>query len=235
MERLRDQGTSSDPIVARAADLLSAVPPIDAERMGRPPRLPPAQAARRGVTGLRLALVGAVTLATVVAAAAAGAHRAGLFGTPRGNAEAIADSPAPVSPIAPPSARQALAPAPTAAAPEAARVESAAPSLPSPHRSSAETPHEAVITPSGGESVLMVQAVRALRHDNDPTRAQALAEEALRRYPKGPQVEEAMVLSMEAAAARGDAAGAQRAAERYLARFPSGRFADRARLVLGGS
>jgi hypothetical protein len=230
MERLRDQGASSDPTVARAADLLSAVPPIDAERMGRPPRLPPIQATHRTTPlGLRLALVGAVTLATVVAAAAS-ARRAGLLGGPRENPEAIADSPTSASPTAP-----RPAPAPTTPGPEAARIESAGPALPSPHRTSAETPHEAAIAPSSGESVLMVQAVRALRRDRDPARAQALAEEALRRYPKGPQVEEAMDLLMEAAAERGDAAGAQRAAERYLARFPSGRFADRARHVLGGS
>jgi hypothetical protein len=227
MERLRDQGGSSDPTVARAADLLSAMPPIDAERMGRPPRLPPPPAVHHGAAGLRLALVGAITLATVIAAAA-GARRAGLFGAPRDNPEAITAVVSPAAPHTTPALPQA------ALAPGPARVESAGQPLPSSHRTSAE-PREVAIAPSSGESILMVQAVRALRHDNDPTRAQALAEEALRRYPRGPQVEEAMVLSMEAAAARGDASGAQRAAERYLARFPAGRFADRARHVLGGS
>lgn len=232
MERLRDQIASSDPVLARAADLLSSVPPIDADTLGRPPRLPPAEATRHGPTGVRLALVGALTMATVVAAAAS-ARRAGLFGPPRDGAEAIVDPP-PSAPVPPAAPRP--APVPPAATPahEAARIETASASMPSPRRINVEPAREP-IAPSAGESVLMVQAVRALRRDNDPARAQQLAEEALRRYPRGSQAEEAMVLAMEAAAARGDAPGAQRAAERYLARFPSGRFADRARHVLGGS
>jgi RNA polymerase sigma-70 factor (ECF subfamily) len=82
------------------------------------------------------------------------------------------------------------------------------------------------------ESTLMVRAVRALRRDGDPARAQALAEQALQRFPHGAQVEEAMALVMEAASARGDATGAQRAATAYLARFRSGRFAERAQHLL---
>jgi hypothetical protein len=82
------------------------------------------------------------------------------------------------------------------------------------------------------ESTLMVSAVRALRREGDPARAQALAQQALQRFPHGAQAEEAMALIMEAASARGDASGAQQAAAAYLARFGSGRFADRARRIL---
>jgi hypothetical protein len=82
------------------------------------------------------------------------------------------------------------------------------------------------------ESTLMVRAVRALRRDGDPARAQMLAAQALQRFPHGAQAEEAMALIMEAASARGDASGAQQAASAYLARFGSGRFADRARRIL---
>jgi hypothetical protein len=230
MERLRDQNDSNDPVVARAANLLSSFPPIDADTLGPRPRLPPQEAARHGAAGFRLALVGALTMATVVAAAAS-AQRAGFFGTPREGAETIVDPPAPAAPLVAPR----LAPvAPPVASPphESARVETASPSMPTPRRISAEP---SSVGSGAGESILMVQAVRALRRDNDPTRAQQLAEEALHRYPRGSQAEEAMVLSMEAAAARGDGPGARRAAERYLGRFPSGRFADRARHVLGGS
>jgi outer membrane PBP1 activator LpoA protein len=82
------------------------------------------------------------------------------------------------------------------------------------------------------ESTLIVRAVRALRHEGDPARAQALAEQSLARFPHGAQIEEAMALVMESAFARGDAAGAQRAASAYLDRFRSGRFADRAQRIL---
>jgi hypothetical protein len=82
------------------------------------------------------------------------------------------------------------------------------------------------------ESTLMVRAVRALRRDGDPARAQTLAAQALQRFPHGAQAEEAMALIMEAASARGDTSGAQHAASAYLARFGSGRFADRARRIL---
>jgi hypothetical protein len=78
----------------------------------------------------------------------------------------------------------------------------------------------------------MVSALRALRREGDPARAQSLAEEALQKFPHGAQAEEAMALIMEAASARGDASGAQQAASAYLARFGSGRFADRARRIL---
>jgi hypothetical protein len=81
--------------------------------------------------------------------------------------------------------------------------------------------------------MLIVGAVRALRRDGDPARAQSLAEEALRRYPHGAQVEEAYALVFESALAMGDGAGARRAAQKYLANFPRGRFVDRARRALG--
>jgi hypothetical protein len=78
----------------------------------------------------------------------------------------------------------------------------------------------------------MVRAVRALRRDGDPKRAQDLAEQALLQFPHGVQVEEAMALVMEAASARGDSAGARRAAQTYIDRFHAGRFADRAQRIL---
>jgi hypothetical protein len=86
-----------------------------------------------------------------------------------------------------------------------------------------------------GESALLVSAVRALRREGDPARAQALAEESIQRYPHGAQVEEAMALVMEAASMRGDVPGARHAAQRYLETFRSGRFVDRAARILAAS
>jgi hypothetical protein len=230
MQRLRDQIDSQDPTTACAASLLGAMPPIDASNM-HPGRIPLADLSRHTApAGLRFALVGALTLCSVVAAAAT-ARRAGLLRFSHDVSDPAPASAGPVAPSVAPPARHAAPPAPPAdvpAAPVAAPVRA-------PTAAQARRMIEPSVNPSSGESVLMVQAVRALRREGDAARAQSLAEEALRKYPHGSQVEEAMVLAMEAAAARGDDAGAERAAERYLARFPAGRFADRARHVLGGT
>jgi hypothetical protein len=238
MQRLRDQVNSPDATTARAAELLAAVRPLDPNQVrgwAHPWNLARMSRRRAPVGRLRLAVTGALTFASL-AAAAATAHRAGWFG----------HAPVPVSPpdgpvaVAGPIAHAVVARPP--GAPSAA--EAVAPSepnggdvvAPAPRRLPPEAqPRETVAAGTSAESVLMVQAVRALRRDGDPARAQALAEEALRRYPKGAQVEEAMVLAMEAASARGDRSGAHRAAVRYLERYPAGRFADRAQRVVSGS
>ena len=75
---------------------------------------------------------------------------------------------------------------------------------------------------------MVLAAVKALRRDRDPGRAQVLLEDYLRLHPGGALVEEALALSIEAAAARGDEAAATLAAE-YLRRFPAGRFREVAR------
>jgi outer membrane protein assembly factor BamD (BamD/ComL family) len=85
------------------------------------------------------------------------------------------------------------------------------------------------------EASLVLQAVRALRRDGDPARANALAEEALRRYPHGAQAEEALVVLLKAAEARGDKPAAQRLARTYLATHPAGRFTDLAKRLASGN
>jgi len=69
MQRLIDQTSSSDPVTVRAAELLSSMPPLDTSQLRR--RVLPSPVGRRAaVIGLRPGLVLAVTLGTVVAAAA---------------------------------------------------------------------------------------------------------------------------------------------------------------------
>ncbi len=78
--------------------------------------------------------------------------------------------------------------------------------------------------PRPGEDPSQVaEAVRALRKQGDAARAQALLDQYLRANPHGALAEDALALSIEAAAARKDPSAADYA-RRYLARYPNGRF-----------
>lgn len=86
--------------------------------------------------------------------------------------------------------------------------------------------------PRAGEDPSQVaEAVRALRKQGDPARAQALLDQYLRQNPHGALAEDALALSIEAAAARKDPRAVE-LARRYLARYPSGRFRSMAERVL---
>jgi hypothetical protein len=69
----------------------------------------------------------------------------------------------------------------------------------------------------------LVDAIRALRTDHDPVRAAGLLAEYMKMYPHGALAEEALALSIEAAAVRNDP-GAASFAEQYLKKYPRGRF-----------
>jgi hypothetical protein len=76
-----------------------------------------------------------------------------------------------------------------------------------------------------GESpFLVVESVRLLRKDHDPEAARRLLREYLDRYPTGALAEEALALSIEAAAARLDRTEALRYANAYVRAYPDGRF-----------
>ena len=66
--------------------------------------------------------------------------------------------------------------------------------------------------------------MQMLRNHHDPVRAGQLLDEYLKVYPRGALAEEALALSIEAAAARHDAARAAAFADRYLKEYPNGRF-----------
>lgn len=74
-------------------------------------------------------------------------------------------------------------------------------------------------------------AIQALRTDRDPARASRLLAEYLARYPHGALAEEAVALSIEAAAARHSPSAAT-FAERYLREYPRGRFRHTAEQAL---
>jgi hypothetical protein len=79
--------------------------------------------------------------------------------------------------------------------------------------------------PKDGEDPTQVlQAIRALRQDNNPGRATTLLSQYLSTHPRGLLVEDALALSIEAANARHDTRSAADLGRRYLARFPAGRY-----------
>jgi len=247
MRRLREEIESSDRALARAAALVLSMPPLDTERMRR--RAPLARVERSGATRrLRVALVVLATTASAVAAAStlhtrwwrrpatlasqdprpvdtraskAGVHAAG-----------VAEATDPSVRSVPPSTHDETA--------AGSSLPPTAPATVGHHSTSAPARGSVAARDTAGtvdedESALIMAAVRALRRDGDAPRAEQLAEQALQRYPRGRQVEEAMALSMEAASARNDSSDARRAAQRYLTSFRAGRFADRALRILAAS
>jgi len=115
------------------------------------------------------------------------------------------------------------APAPVAAPLPSAR------SAPAPHHAPAVAP--AAPDRDSDEQRLLVDAVRALRHEHDPARAERLLSRYLDRYPDAVAAEDALALALEATLGR-DPPRAAGFAVRYLARYPSGRWAALARRAL---
>jgi hypothetical protein len=77
-----------------------------------------------------------------------------------------------------------------------------------------------------------MEAVKALRQDQDPARASRLLREYLRLYPRGSLSEEARALAIEAARARGSRDTVELANE-YLRLYPHGRFRKAAEQAAG--
>ena len=236
MKRLRDQVSSPDPVVAHAAALVGAMRPLDAAAIRRLPL--PGEA--KAHPGLRLGL--AFVLALLLASAVAGAATLSGAGWLRSMASWARSSrpasapPAALAPIVRGAGADTTAHSPAPAAADglpvaAATASPSAPAMAPAPVSRASTSARALAT-AADESALVVDAVRALRHDHDARRAGELAEEVLQRFPHGVQREEAMAVAMEAAIAGGDTVAARRWAERYLESWRTGRFADRARDVL---
>jgi hypothetical protein len=90
-----------------------------------------------------------------------------------------------------------------------------------------ETPrlHRVAVSPAR-ERTQVLDALIALRRDHDPARAQALLQPYLQHSRNGALREEALVLAIEAADARGQGAQATRLAHVYEDEYPSGRFAS---------
>jgi hypothetical protein len=89
-------------------------------------------------------------------------------------------------------------------------------------------PRAEVVQAKSEEAALVLGAVRALRRDHDVSAAVRLLEAYRLRFPSGDLAEEALALTIEALAMRGDRAALDFVDE-YLRRFRKGRFVDRVR------
>ena len=74
------------------------------------------------------------------------------------------------------------------------------------------------------ERTQVLDAMIALRRDHDPVSAGAMLQHYLTSHPNGALREEALVLAIEAARARGDLALARGLAREYQGSYPNGRF-----------
>ena len=74
------------------------------------------------------------------------------------------------------------------------------------------------------ERTQVLDAMIALRRDHDPVSAGAMLQQYLTSHPSGTLREEALVLAIEAAHARGDVALAKSLARAYQDAYPNGRF-----------
>jgi hypothetical protein len=229
MNRLRDfrdgEGKVDDPVFLRGVALLRRTQPTQpcAESvkrrvwwaMGRAGRSPSPLTRH-----LRLAVLAIVALA----AGTAGAVIARGWIVPR--PEARVRLPPPASPAS--RAARGRVEAPVARAEPT--VEGPAPKPPKPQSLGAQR-KPVVSTPAAvaRERSEVLDALIALRRAHDPVRAGTLLARYLAAHPRGALREEALVLAIEAADARGDRAAGTQVARAYLGEFPGGRFAVFAR------
>jgi TolA-binding protein len=165
---------------------------------------------------LRPALLGTGALLVAATAAAAGYR---YLAEP---------APAPAGPVVEMTPAEAAASERTRATPEVTAKEPEAVEPLSPEPSAGPATDEPSAPPAakpraGEDPTQVAEAVRALRKSGDPARAQALLDQYLRSNPRGALAEDALALSIEAAAARRDPRAAE-LARRYLTRYPHGRF-----------
>jgi hypothetical protein len=240
MKRLRDM-KGDEPLFRRGVEMLQETPPTAEmpdvkQRVWRSiQRAPtPTPTPRRLAVLLpRLALVAIVALG----AGTAGAVIAHRWQRSQGGSVPARDSVASSPP------RSMLGPArPEKASPIQAIADTASDAVeasPRPRAPARSAPKKLTSLPPSAASVArerteVLDALVALRREHDPVRAGTLLARYLSAHPNGALREEALVLAIEAADARGDKAGAEQLAHAYQAEFPAGRFLPFARSHIDG-
>jgi hypothetical protein len=175
--------------------------------------------------GGRLAGVGAG--AFVLAGAALAAAAVGHWGFGKPLREPI-PTPMRAAPIAPLTAQSAPPPPPTDVGsvdnPAPPDLPTAAPLTGAPIERPSARIRTSTPLKDGEDPTPVLEAIRALRYNDDPVRAGVLLAQYLKAHPHSVLSEDASALSIEAAVARHDPRTAAALGRRYLAQFPSGRY-----------
>jgi len=232
MKRLRDM-EGDDPLFQRGVDVLRGTPPTAEmpdvkQRVWRGIQRAPATTRRR--------LPSLIPKLALVAIVAFGAGTAGAMIAHRWQRSTVAarDSAASSPPrsMPPPPRPEKTSPSPAVA--EAAAATDAVEESPRPRPPARSAPKKLASLPPSAASVArerteVLDALVALRREHDPVRAGTLLARYLSAHPRGALREEALVLAIEAADARGDKTGGEQLARAYQTEFPAGRFLPFAR------
>ncbi len=246
MRRLRDSTGGEDPRTALAVELLSSRAPTQPSRQLLGRVRASLETPRRRVRGpgmLRPAVAALVVLGLITAASAMVYRRAviqrpasqrALASAPSVRSRGIAHptkAPVTVAALASPALAAPLPSAPTSAELPAPRRRARPPAA---RTDSAPAKSDAPAEISDPQADLVNEGFLALRSAREPARATRLFAEYLRRQPNGALAEEALALSIEAAASADTASQAKLAAD-YLRRFPAGRFRQMATRALANA
>lgn len=246
MDRLKQQKDPVDPTERRAVALLNAVAPLSESRLRmRRVRLALDRAPRgRLVAVLRPAVVAGVLLGGIATAGATWGVVQLVTATDETVAAPVTVTGRPATPAVHRTRGPSQAKPP--AAPVAVDVEfdEARPAVdeevktpavkrrPAPQAVVAASPgtaaEVATSTKAHSDSILVHDAVKALRNGGDAAQAAELLKSYRAKNPQGVLAEEALALSIEAAVQNHDD-NARQLARQYLAKYPNGRFVAAAR------
>lgn len=226
---LREEGALSDPDLRQSAALLELVGPGSRSELRKRRVWQALSTGAASRLGVRLRTLH-FAFAALLVAAASSATVGGYYAVQRAPEAAPAPAVTPAAPVrakSPPPRTARPAPAPLEVEPERAPI--AAPAPQAVARSKPEAA-PAARAQSEAEAQLLVEAMRA-RREGDSKRVSELVDQYRAKHPQGTLQEEALILSVESAAAR-RAPNTAALAREYLTRFPNGRFTAQARRAL---